>query len=87
MPTITIPNIPEDLMEKMQSYASANGRALEDEALSWLQSAKNGTPPPRKHTPEELAELDRELRRLHARLPMMDIDNDELNRYKREGRL
>ena len=92
MKTLTIPNIPEDLMEKMESRASANGRAVEEEALVWLQTAKSWSALPGvpvvmgKRTPEEEAELDRKLRRLHASLPMIHTDDDEINRYKREGR-
>ena len=92
MKTLTIPNIPEDLMEKMKRRASANGRSVEEEALNWLQSAKSWSASPgvpvvmRPRTPEELAELDRKWRRLHASLPMIYTDDDEINRYKREGR-
>ena len=92
MKTLTIPNIPEDLMEKMERRASANGRAVEEEALNWLLSAKSWSASPgvpvimRERTPEELAELDRKWRRLHASLPMIHTDDDEINRYKREGR-
>ena len=42
MQTLAIPNIPEDLMDIMERRAAANGRAVEDEALAWLQSAKSG---------------------------------------------
>ena len=42
MPTLAIPNIPEDLMDIMERRAAANGRAVEDEALIWLQSAGSG---------------------------------------------
>lgn len=87
MPTITIHDIPEDLMEKMQSHASVNGRAVEDEALLWLKSEEKRKASFRNRTPEEEAELDRQLRRLHARMPKINTTNDELNRYKREGRL
>ena len=92
MKTLTIPNIPEALMEKMKRRASANGRTVEEEALNWLQSAKSWSASPRapvvmgKRTPEELEELDRKWRRLHASLPMIYTDDDEINRYKREGR-
>ena len=93
MPTLTIPNIPEGLMEKMERRASVNGHPVEVEALFWLQSAENRRVVPnmphitRKRTPEEEAELDRKLRRLHASLPRINTDDDEINRYKREGRL
>ena len=69
MPTLAIPNMPEELMDIMERRASANGRAVEDEALAWLQSAGSGRaipgvqPTARKRTTEEaakiLAEVDR----------------------------
>ena len=66
MKTLTIPNIPEYLIEKMESRAVANGRSVEDEALVWLQTAKSWSALPGvpvvmgKRTPEEEAELDRQ---------------------------
>ena len=42
MPTLAIRNIPEDLMDIMERRAAANGRAVEEEALIWLQSAGSG---------------------------------------------
>ena len=92
MKTLTIHNIPEDLMEKMERRASANGRAVEEEALNWLQIADNGRATPgiqpiaRKRTPEELAELDLKIRRLRESMPMIHTDDEEINRYKMEGR-
>ena len=92
MKTLTIPNIPEELMEKMESRASVNGRAVGDEALIWLQCADiwspiPGVPPPmRERTPEEEAELDRKLRRLHASMPTINTDDAEWNRCDYEGR-
>ena len=87
MPTLTIPNIPEDLMEKIQINASANGRSVEDEALIWLQDAGSGRVMPRERTPKEEAEIERKIRRYRANMPKVNTNDDELNRYKREGRL
>ena len=87
MPTLTIPNIPEDLMEKIQVNASANARSIEDEALFWLQNAGSGRVMPRERTPKEEAEIQRKIRRYRANMPKVNTTNDELNRYKREGRL
>ena len=92
MPTLTITNIPEELMEKMERRASVNGHAVEVEALFWLQSAENRRVVPnmphitRKRTPEEEAELDRKIRRFRESIPMIHTNDDEINRYKREGR-
>ena len=83
-PTLAIPNISEDLMDIMERRAAANGRAVEEEALAWLQSAGSGRALPgvqpiqRKRTPEEaakiLAEVDRK-------------GESDLNRCDCEGRL
>ena len=92
MPTLTITNIPEELMEKIERRASVNGHAVEVEALFWLQSAENRRVVPnmphitRKRTPEEEAELDRKIRRFRESIPMIHTNDDEINRYKREGR-
>ena len=86
MPTLTVP-ISEVLMEKVESLASANGRSVEDEVVLCLYRAAVERPMPRKRTPEEEAEREREIRRYQANMPKVNINNDELNRYKREGRL
>lgn len=87
MPTLTVA-ISEELLEKVESRASAHGRSVQDEVILCLYDAAIENPMSRRElTPEEFAEVKLQLQRLHERLPMMDIDNDELNRYKREGRL
>ena len=92
MPTLTITNIPEELMEKIERRASVNGHPVEVEALFWLQSAENRRVVPnmphitRKRTPEEEAELDRKIRLFRESIPMIHTNDDEINRYKREGR-
>ena len=86
MPTLTIP-ISEALMEKIESRASASGHPVEDEVILCLYYAAVERPMPRKRTPEEEAELERKIRRYQANMPKVNTTNDELNRYKREGRL
>lgn len=87
MPALTIPNIPEELMEKMQSLASVNGREVEDEALLWLQNSKNGMAVPRKRTPEEAAELLAKFDRIREGMTTIPADIAELSRCNPEGRL
>ena len=92
MPTLAIPNMPEDLMDIMERRAAANGRAVEEEALIWLQCADiwspiPGVPPPmRERTPEEEAEFDRKLRRFHASMQTINTDDAEWNRCDYEER-
>ena len=91
MPALTIPNMPEDLMDIMERRAAANERAVEEEALLWLQSADIRSPIPgvpapiRERTPEELAELDRKIRRFRESMPMIHTDDAEWNRCDYEG--
>lgn len=87
MPALTIPNIPENLMEKMQSHASVHGRAVEDEALLWLQSSENGMAVPRKRTPEEAAKLLARFDRVRQSMTKIPSDIAELSRCNPEGRL
>ena len=86
MPTLTVP-ISEALMEKIESRATANGRSVEDEVILCLYHAAVERPMPRKRTPEEETELERKIRRYRANMPKVNTNDDELNRYKREGRL
>ena len=93
MPTLAIPNMPEDLMDIMERRAAANGRAVEDEALIWLQSAGSGRvipgvqPIARKRTPEEAAKILAEVDRVRQNTTMIPAGVAELNRCDCEGRL
>ena len=86
MPTLTIPNMPEDLMDIMERRAAANGRAVEDEALIWLQCAGSGRALPgvqpiaRKRTPEEAAKILAEVDRVRQNTTMIPAGEAELNR-------
>ena len=93
MKTLTIPNMPEDLMDIMERRAAANSRAVEDEALLWLQSARSGRvipgvqPIAGKRTPEEAAELLAEADRVRGSMKMIPAGEAELSRCNCEGRL
>ena len=93
MPTLAIHNIPEDLMDTMERRAAANGRAVEEEALIWLQSAGSGRALPgvqpiaRKRTPEEAAKILAEVDRVRQSMPMIPAGEADLNRCDCEGRL
>ena len=93
MPALTIPNMPEDLMEIMERRAAANGRAVEDEALLWLQSARSGRvipgvqPIAGKRTPEEAAKILAEADRVRGSMKMIPAGEADLNRCNCEGRL
>ena len=93
MPTLAIPNMPEELMDIMESRAAANGRAVEDEALIWLQSARSGRALPcvqpiaRKRTPGEAAKILAEVDRVRQSMPMIPKGESDLNRCDCEGRL
>ena len=83
MPTLTI-SISEELLEDVKSRAKTYGRSVQDEVILCLYDATVGKPMRRELTPKEIKQ---EIRRYQANMPTVHIDNDELNRYKREGRL
>ena len=130
MATLTIHNIFDDLLKKLQRSARENGRAVDKEAIMWLSRvevpdtpeiqsteemlknfrelrnrypdsyvtdeeitrAKHAVPPPLEdEVGEPSQQPDPWLERARAlRESMPDVyigDNEELNRFKREGRL
>ena len=93
MPALAIPNMPEDLMGMMERRVAANGRAVEEEAFLWLQSARSGRAIPGvqpiagKRTPEEAAKLLAEVDRVRASMKMIPAGEADLSRCNCEGRL
>ena len=80
MATLTLKNVPEELVVLLKEEAKQNRRSLNQEALSRLE----GTVALRRRSSEEgIADL----RRLHKRLGSQPILTDALiMRAKREGR-
>ena len=87
MATLTIRDIPEDLLQKLERSAQRNERAVDAEAVVWLSRegglGRDTGEPDDRHDPWlQIARQTRES------MPNVRIgDNEELNRLKREGRL
>jgi plasmid stability protein len=80
MVTVTIKNIPEEIYEKIKLQAKANHRSVNSEIISIFEHAIQ------KRTPidvEEILERARKVRELTAHYT---VSEEELNRWKREGR-
>ena len=91
MATLTIHNIPDDLLERLKRSAMERGLSVEDEAVRRITStsfptAKHGDGETiAKQEPDPWLERARKLR---ESMPDVYIgDEEELNRFKREGRL
>ena len=80
MATITVKNIPEEIYERIKLQAKANRRSVNSEIISIFEHAVQ------KRTPEDarvILERARKVRELTARYTITD---DELIRWKKEGR-
>ena len=78
MATLTIHNIPDDLLEKLRRSARENGRDIEKEAVVWLSRIED------PHSPEvrPKEEMLKSFRELSDHYP-----NERITRAEREGRL
>lgn len=75
--SLSIKNVPEDLLEQLRSRAEAHHRSLQRELLSILEEA---VAPPRR---KSIAEIRAEVRALG--LPRFDADSAELIRQDRDS--
>lgn len=81
MRTLTIRNVPDEVYEQLKAEAARNHRSLNQEAL--LKVLRNIE----EHAPTTEQKLAR-LREFHKRLPPeLDATMDEVDEWKREGRL
>ena len=85
MATLTIRDIPEDLLQKLERSARRNERAVDAEAVVWL-SREGGLGSDTRELnepPDPWLQIARQTRKS---MPNVRIDdNEELNRFKREG--
>ena len=84
MATLTIHNIPDDLLKKLEKSAHENGRSVEEEAMQRILSTRF---PRDEREREAVIQRIREHRRKLAEAGVRITDDEELNRFKREGRL
>ena len=82
MATLTIHNIPDDLLKKLEHSARENSRAVDEEAVIWLSSVE-ATEPAEQPSPEDRI---RGFRKLQERYPDVHITDEQITRAKREGR-
>ena len=83
MATLTIHNIPDDLLKKLEHSARENDRAVEQEAVIWLSQIQAPPSPDRRPTTEEMI---RNFRELRNRYPDSYVTEEDVTRGKREGR-
>jgi len=79
MATVTLKNVPEDLVRRLKEKAKQNRRSLNQEALAWLEASLAA---PRRRGGATVTAL----RRLHMRLAgLPQLTDAFLNRAKRDG--
>ena len=83
MATLTIHNIPDDLLEKLERSASENSRAVDEEAVLWLSRVEI----PETPEPRSVEDRIKGFRKLREKYPNVYITDEQITRGKREGRL
>jgi plasmid stability protein len=78
--TLTLKNIPDDLYERLKAAASVHRRSLNGEAIVCLERALG----PAKISVEERL---KRVRLLHEELAGVDFRDEDINAFKREGRM
>ena len=78
--TLTLKNIPDELYERLKSAASLHRRSLNGEAIVCLEKALKAN----KISVEERLER---ARRLREEFGDKVFDDNEIDRFKREGRM
>ena len=83
MATLTIHNIPDDLLEKLERSAKQNRRTVDEEAVLWLSRVEV------PETPEPRSDEDRlkGFRELRDKYPDVYMTDEHITRGKREVRL
>jgi plasmid stability protein len=80
MVTITIKNIPEEIYEKIKMQAKANRRSVNSEIISIFEHAVQ------KRTPMDVKEILERACKVRELTAHYMITNDEIDRWKKEGR-
>jgi hypothetical protein len=80
MATVTVKNIPNELYDRLKSFAEMNRRSINSEIIMCIEN----TVISRRIDLDDVLENARQLRRLTAGHPISD---DEFNKAKTEGRL
>jgi plasmid stability protein len=80
MPSLTLKNIPEELLERLRALAQRRRRSVNSEAIAILEAAVQPA------TPVDVEALISRLRSTRV-TPRRPLTEQMLNRFKREGRL
>jgi len=80
MATVTVKNIPDELYERLKTFAEINRRSINSEIIVCIENAVKS----RRFDPDKVIENARRLRRLTSGYCISD---EEFNRAKAEDRL
>ncbi len=80
MVTITVKNVPEEIYERIKLQAKAHRRSINNEIISIFEQAIP------KRTPMDVKEILERARKVRELTAHYTITNDEMNRWKKEGR-
>jgi len=80
MATITVKNIPEEIYEKIKLQAKANHRSLNSEIISIFEHAVQ------KRTPMDVKLILERARKIREITAHYAISDEDLTRWKKEGR-
>lgn len=83
MATLTIHNIPDDLLKKLEHSARENRRTVDQEAVLWLSRVEF----PETLEPRSVEDRLRGFRDLTDRYPDVHMTDEQITRAKRKGRL
>jgi len=80
MATVTIKNIPDEVYEKIKLQAKANHRSINSEMISIFEHAVQ------KRTPDDVQAILERTRKIRELTAHYVISDEELTRWKKEGR-
>ena len=80
MATVTIKNIPDEIYEKIKLQATANHRSVNSEIISIFEHAVQ------KRTPMDVKTILERARKVRELTAHYIISDEELTRWKKEGR-
>lgn len=83
MATLTIHNIPDDLLKKLERSAKENSHTVDQEAVLWLSRVEV----PETPEPQSVEDRIKGFRKLRDKYPDVYITDEQITRGKREGRL
>lgn len=80
MATLTIKNVPDSVYKRLKQQAKNNRRSINNEVITILENML----PPQERDVDKILEEARKIRQLTANYTLTE---EELNRWKNEGRL